>query len=97
MRAAGDHVHHRQREKRRQVGAQRLPERQPPAPGGRDRAGHGGREHGVGAEPREVRRPVERAKSGVDRLLIEGVAAHELRADLRAAAHATASRTPFPP
>ena len=61
MRAARDHVHHRQRQERRHVGAERLPERQPRDPALRERAGHGGSEHGVGAEPREVRGAVERA------------------------------------
>ena len=67
VRAAREHVDHRQRQQRREVGGEQPPERRARGLGGGQRAGDRRRQHGIGAEPRERGRAVEVAQGGVDR------------------------------
>ena len=63
VRAAGEHVHHRERQQRRPLAREAAPERLPCAAGrGGHRACDRRGQDGVGAEPLERRRAVEAAK-----------------------------------
>jgi hypothetical protein len=82
VRTAGDHVHHRQRQQRRLGRREQLPQRQPLRARRSERAGDRRGQHGIRAEPPQVRRTVERPQGRVDPGLVGGVPPEQRRPDL---------------
>ena len=77
--AARDHVHHRQRQKRR--GPEPPPQGHALRGGRGERARDGHGEHGVRAQPAQIGRAVERPKGRVEARLVGGVPAGHVRRD----------------